>query len=562
MKRILSLAIFLLMIFGMNVIYAAGGTCGNNVNWNLDDTGVMTISGNGKMTDYLIEDVNDDHYGWFNYTPWQGLNGAITEVIINDGVTGIGSHSFADCKNLRKVQLGSSINYIGSEAFKDCSNLETINNIPNNLIVFGKDVFSGCGNLKSGKFTAADFGSTAAVSSNINSNEYTRWSKPVNSYLYVDGEDLVRVENVGGQIIVEKYNSTFEIISSKRLDSDIADLWGGFFAGKNENYIITGKVNNAESNAAEVIRISKYSKDWNLIDQAVINGSNTRVPFDAGSLRCVESDGILYILTCHKMYRSNDGMNHQSNMLISIRESDMEIADINYQVSNTDTGYVSHSFNQFILIDDDKNIVTLNHGDAFPRAVILMKYRHKADTSGKFNNGADNVLLLQMNGYNGDNSTGTCVGGLAETQNHYVTAFNYDGIGGNPNDYHSIVTKRDLYVSFTLKNNLNTKQMSLSPSNDDFSIGTPAIAPVDLSSGYILWNEMTLNNKKYTPNGVFCYVKYDDEGNLTTTQSVNGSLSDCQPIIYNGKITWYVTDNTKPTFYILDDSGLNVHSQA
>ena len=104
--------------------------------------------------------------------------------------------------------------------------------------------------------------------------------------------------------------------------------------------------------------------------------------------------------------------------------------------------------------------------------------------------------------------------------------------------------------------------MSLSPSNDDFSIGTPAIAPVDLSSGYILWNEMTLNNKKYTPNGVFCYVKYDDEGNLTTTQSVNGSLSDCQPIIYNGKITWYVTDNTKPTFYILDDSGLNVHSQA
>ena len=382
MKRIVFLAIFLWLLLGINIIYAAGGTCGNNVNWNLDDNGVMTISGTGKMTDYLIEDVGDAHYGWFNYTPWQSLNDAITEVIINDGVTGIGSHSFADCKNLRNVQLGSSIKFIGSEAFKNCINLEKVGNIPNNLIVFGKDVFSGCENLKSGKFTAVDFGNTAAVSRNINSNEYTRWSKPVNSYLYVDGEDLVRVENIGGQIIVEKYNSNFEIISSKRIDSDIAELWGGFFSGENENYIITGKVNNAESNDGEVIRISKYSKDWNLIDQAVISGSNTRVPFDAGSLRCVESDGILYILTCHKMYRGNDGMNHQANMMISLRESDMEIADINYQVSNTGTGYVSHSFNQFILIDDNRNIVTLNHGDAFPRAVILMKYRHKADTSG------------------------------------------------------------------------------------------------------------------------------------------------------------------------------------
>ena len=466
MRKLISSIIFMLLIFSMDIIYAASGTCGDNVNWNLDDNGVMTISGNGKMTDYLIEDVNDAHYGWFSYTPWQSFNQNITKVIINDGVMGIGSHSFADCNNLRSIQLGNSVNSIGSEAFKNCTNLETIINIPNNLIIFGKDVFSGCENLQSGKFTVADFGNTSAVSSNINNNEYTRWSRPVNSYLYVDGEDLVRVENIGGQIIVEKYNPNFEIISSKRLDSNIADLWGGFFAGKNENYIITGKVNSAESNAGEVIRVSKYSKDWNLVDQAVINGSNTRVPFDTGSLRCAEADGILYILTCHKMYRSNDGLNHQSNMMISLRESDMKVADINYQVSNTDTGYVSHSFNQFILIDDDRNIVTLNHGDAFPRAVILMKYRHKADSSGKFNDGADNVMLLQMNGYNGDNSTGTCVGGLAETQNHYVAAFNYDGIGGNPNDYHSIVTKRNLFVTFTNKGNLilNTNK-NISKSN-------------------------------------------------------------------------------------------------
>lgn len=560
MKRLLSSVVFLLGLLSMNILYAAGGNCGDNVSWSLDNAGVMTISGTGKMNDYLIEDINDEHYGWFNYTPWQNYNQNITKIIITDGVTEIGSHSFADCKNLRTVQLGSNVNFIGSQAFKDCTNLEALTNIPNKLIVFGKDVFSGCENLKSGKFTAADFGATSAISSNRGNNEYTRWSKPVNSYLYVDGEDLVRVENIGGQIIVERYNSNFEVTSSRRLESDIADLWGGFFAGANDNFIITGKVNPSESNDAEIIKIRKYDKAWNLTDQAVITGSNTRVPFDAGSLRCAEADGVLYILTCHKMYRSNDGLNHQANMLIALREADMEVADINYQVSNTGTGYVSHSFNQFILIDSDRNIITLNHGDAFPRAVILMKYRHRADSSGKFNTGADNVHLLEMNGYSGDNSTGSCVGGLAEGQNHYIAAFNYDGIGGNPNDYSSIVTKRSLYVTFTDKGTLNTQQLSLSPSSDTISIGTPTLAPVDLSGGYVLWNEMALSNGKYTPDGVLCYVTYDADGTLSDVQSTEGSLSDCQPIAFNGSLTWYVTDSTKPTFYTLDASGLSKHS--
>ena len=552
MKKIISLLIFLLLLLKLNTIYA------DNLNWNLDNNGVLTISGNGSMEDYLIEDINDAHYGWFNYTPWQNFNQSIVKVIVNDGVTSVGSHSFAECKNLRSVQLGNSVNFIGSQAFKDCTNLETIN-IPNSLRRFGKDIFSGCENLKSGKIAAADFGNVAAVSSNINGNEYTRWSKPVNSYLYVDGNDLVRVENIGGQIIVEKYNSNFEVMSSKRLNSDIADLWGGFFAGKNENYIITGKINNAESNNGEVIRIYKYGKNWDLIDQAVISGANTKVPFDAGSLRCAESDGILYIHTCHKMYRSNDGLNHQSNMLISLRESDMKIADINYQVSNNNTGYVSHSFNQFILIDNDKNIVTVNHGDAFPRAVVLSKYRSKADNSGRFNNGVNNVFLLQMNGYQGNNSTGACVGGFAESQNYYITSFNYDGIGGDQNDYNSIVTKRNLHVTFTQKNNLNTTLVTINSSNNNYSIGTPIIVPADLNGGYILWNEMTFNNGKFTPNGTVCYTKYNDEGKLTTTQSTKGNLSDCQPIIYNGKITWYVTDNSKPIFYTIDESGLNTY---
>lgn len=34
-------------------------------------------------------------------------------------------------------------------------------------------------------------------------------------------------------------------------------------------------------------------------------------------------------------------------------------------------------------------------------------------------------------------------------------------------------------------------------------------------------------------------------------------LSDSQPILCNGKVIWYVMDNSRPAFYTLDDDGVN-----
>ena len=83
---------------------------------------------------------------------------------------------------------------------------------------------------------------------------------------------------------------------------------------------------------------------------------------------------MLYITTSHQMFKSKDGLNHQSNLLIGIRESDMAITDSRYEVLYAATGYVSHSFNQFILVDDSGRLVTMDHGDAYPRSAVLFQY--------------------------------------------------------------------------------------------------------------------------------------------------------------------------------------------
>lgn len=74
----------------------------------------------------------------------------------------------------------------------------------------------------------------------------------------------------------------------------------------------------------------KYDKNWKRLGAASLKGANTVIPFDAGSLRCDEYGGYLYIRTCHEMYTSDDGLNHQANMTLAVRQSDMTITDSFY----------------------------------------------------------------------------------------------------------------------------------------------------------------------------------------------------------------------------------------
>ena len=192
---------------------------------------------------------------------------------------------------------------------------------------------------------AAAAAGTPAESRNIHKEDYTTWSKPVTSYLYENqAGGLTRVEYIDGKVVIEDYSSDFAFQSSRTVAPELP-IWGGFFAGSAYNFLIFGQQNPGESDSTEVIRVVKYDKDWNRLGAASLRGARTTIPFDAGSLRCDEYGGYLYIRTCHEMYTSSDGLNHQANLTMAVRQSDMSITDSYYDVMNISYGYVSHSFN-------------------------------------------------------------------------------------------------------------------------------------------------------------------------------------------------------------------------
>ena len=227
---------------------------------------------------------------------------------------------------------------------------------------------------------AAQAADTPAVSDNINANTYPGagisggyYAATVRSYLFDNGNGLTRVEYLGNnRIIVEDYTSSFQLRSSRTIPFELS-IWGGFFAGQNYNFFVFGQKNDAENDSVEVVRVVKYDKSWNRLGQASVYGANTKVPFDAGSLRCAESAEMLYIHTCHTMYKHTDGINHQANMNLVVRQSDMQVMKTGHGIGGY-TGCVSHSFNQFILFDQSGRLVTADHGDGSPRALEVIRY--------------------------------------------------------------------------------------------------------------------------------------------------------------------------------------------
>ena len=72
----------------------------------------------------------------------------ITDLIIPDSVTSIGSSAFSGCSGLTSVTIGNGVTSIGSYAFKNCSGL-TIVTIPDSVTSIDGGAFSGCSGLTS-----------------------------------------------------------------------------------------------------------------------------------------------------------------------------------------------------------------------------------------------------------------------------------------------------------------------------------------------------------------------------------------------------------------------------
>ena len=105
----------------------ASGTCGDNLTWELDEDGTLTISGEGNM----------DYYDFYRF------GDEIKKIKIENGVTSIGANSFGHCTNLTSVDIPNTVTVIGKGAFYGCSGLKSIV-IPDSVTEIEANVFTGC----------------------------------------------------------------------------------------------------------------------------------------------------------------------------------------------------------------------------------------------------------------------------------------------------------------------------------------------------------------------------------------------------------------------------------
>ena len=112
------------------VDFATSGAWGN-FTWTLENDGTFTFSGEGQ---------------WGGEMPWHDLREYIKRVVLEDGVTTVGSMAFWGCSNLVSVDIPESVTSIGWDVFAECTSLTSVY-IPGNVTSIGQNPFWGCSRL-------------------------------------------------------------------------------------------------------------------------------------------------------------------------------------------------------------------------------------------------------------------------------------------------------------------------------------------------------------------------------------------------------------------------------
>lgn len=387
-------------------------------------------------------------------------------------------------------------------------------------------------------------------SENISSNNYYGHGSVVTSYLYENSEgSLTRVEYFSGDCItVEQYTNTNKLISSKSIDIEL-NLFGGFFCGSDYNYLVFGNANTDELSSVECLRVVKYTKDWERVSQCSLYDINTYIPFSHGSLRMTEADGQLYIHTCHTMYASSDGFNHQANMTFVINEADMTCNQKKCGISNISTGYASHSFNQFIETDGDY-IYRVDHGDAYPRGIAVT--RCPLDNISD----VDYIIPLEFGGSIGNNTTNAGIGGMAVAGDNCIIGYvsvNQEGasdtfLEDSANNLYIMTVKKDM-------SDYSIKQITSYTEDSGYFPATPHIVKCGEDKLLVMWEEYDNDTLEYKRTYM---MTVDSNGNtIIPPKETRARLSDCKPFFASdGLVKWYVTNKSSPCMYFVNPDEL------
>ncbi len=374
-------------------------------------------------------------------------------------------------------------------------------------------------------------------------NNYITCASPIYSYLVECSSNKfmkLRANAEDGKLVVDYYDKSLNILSSKEVTLQLP-RFGGFYSSGGYYYVVTGQSNSNSQDSVEVIRVTKYDSEWKALSSGHIYGFNTMNPFYGGSLNFTEYGNYIFVRSCHQMYST-----HQANITFSFRKDTAAIVDSYGDTMNIGVGYASHSFNQFIGVDGT-SLVAVDHGDAYPRSIVLVKYS-KSITSGAFQSSCKNVTLMSIPGKTGDNTTGTSIGGFEISSGRYIVV-GASMLKNNPSSVDNSST-RNIFIASCNKSmaDVKTTWVTSYAADSGVNVSTPKLVKLATDSYILMWTE----------DSSIKYCKLDGSGNVTSgIYSMSGKLSDCNPIVMDGKITWFTWNNEKDAYYQISTSDLS-----
>lgn len=119
MKKIFTPFLFIVatLLLCSTTVKGDGGNTDDGLSWDLTN-GVLTISGTGAMKDYAT-------YG-SGRSPWYASRTNVTKIIVNEGVTALGTNAFYGSTKCTEISLPSTLTDIKNYALSNCSTVTKI----------------------------------------------------------------------------------------------------------------------------------------------------------------------------------------------------------------------------------------------------------------------------------------------------------------------------------------------------------------------------------------------------------------------------------------------------
>jgi hypothetical protein len=240
------------------------------------------------------------------------------------------------------------------------------------------------------------------------------WATPDDRCLYRDPSGdlgIIAHDRTTQTVTFERrHRTTYALVGARTtVSQDDWPLWGGCYAAPDGSlYLLLGRANPTENDSAQVLALRRYSVSGSLTGTAYLTGGVSHgikgiyEPFMGAAAHMVAVGSRLVIHMARLMY-AIDGVHHQGNLTFEV-----DLTTMTAKAFSELGGYVysSHAF-QTLVTMRGTDLITVDHGDAYPRAVQLgVMSGYPAQRVAR------TYRLMDFNGTIGDNFTGATVTGL------------------------------------------------------------------------------------------------------------------------------------------------------